>query len=85
MGGKLAELGINRANSEHTSLVEEGVHDDRPYRKYSDGSFKAATSEGWKKFNNFEELREFHAKRSREKRANKPNDGVLVKIARWFN
>lgn len=85
MGGKVADIGINRATNEKTSLVEEGVYDDRPYRKYSDGSYKAASSEGWIRFENFDALREFHIKRSLEKKANKPTSGVLVKIARWFN
>jgi len=49
-------------------LMGNGDFHGRPYRKYSDGSIKAATSSGWKKFQNFDELCEYHWKNHYMKR-----------------
>ncbi len=50
-------------NSKSTrELIEDGDFHGRPYRKYSDGSVKAATSNGWKSFQNYDEFCEYHWK-----------------------
>ena len=43
-------------------LIEDGDFHGRPYRKYSDGTVKAVTSAGWRKFQSFDELCEYHWK-----------------------
>ena len=43
-------------------LIENGDFHGRPIRKYSDGSIKAVTSAGWKKFQSFDEFCEYHWK-----------------------
>lgn len=43
------------------SLREEKKIDGRPVRFYVDGSIKAATSDGWKRFYDFEEFQAFAA------------------------
>jgi len=43
-------------------LQERGRFHGRQYRKYSDGTLKAATSGGWKEFSNFDDFCNYHWK-----------------------
>ncbi len=43
-------------------LTDTGDFHGRPYRKYSDGTVKAVTSSGWRKFQNYDEFCEYHWK-----------------------
>ena len=42
------------------TLVETGEYQGRPFRRYTDDTVKAATSQGWVAFQNFEALRSYH-------------------------
>ena len=63
-------------------LIENGDFHGRPYRKYSDGTVKAGTSAGWKKFQSFDELCEYHWKNhyKKDSEINKRKIGWLKRI-----
>lgn len=58
-------------------LVEEGSMQGRPYRRYNDGSYKAASSDGWLQFDNIESLVEYHRTRSTSRSDKKIKSGLL--------
>lgn len=58
-------------------LIEEGSMQGRPFRRYDDGTYKAASSDGWIRFDNIDSLAEYHRDRTVTKKQEKTKSGLL--------
>ncbi|MBL1406459.1 MAG: hypothetical protein COC00_010785 [Rhizobiales bacterium] len=61
-------------------LIEEGSMQGRPFRRYDDGSYKAASSGGWLKFDSIDSLVQYHRERAARKKEEKTKSGLLQKL-----
>lgn len=61
-------------------LVEEGSMQGRPFRRYNDGSYKAASSNGWVQFESLDLLVEYHRERAASKNENSTKSGLMQKL-----
>lgn len=58
-------------------LIEEGSMQGRPFRRYDDGTYKAASSGGWLQFDNIDSLVEYHRERAALKKQEKTKPSLL--------
>lgn len=72
------ESGLN----EQRNLVEVSDLEGRAFRRYSDGSIKAATSQGWQHFADYPTFRSYHYRRADERNLMKPKSFVQRLIER---
>lgn len=64
----------------HKKLIEEGSMQGRPFRRYDDGSYKAASSGGWLQFDNIDSLVEYHRDRAASKKDEKTKTSLLQRL-----
>lgn len=64
----------------HKKLIEEGSMQGRPFRRYNDGTYKAASSGGWLQFDNIDSLVDYHRERAATKKDEKTKSSLLQKL-----
>jgi len=74
---------MNQNDSDRV-LIETGEYQGRPFRKYSDGTVKAVTSDGWLKFQNFDALRDYHSTRVQQRMRKSSGANPLRALRKLF-